>query len=119
MPKSKPTSGKQWGSKSAFVRSLPKTVSAKDVVKQASEAGMKLSVAQVYNIRSTAKLKKKAVSKTPREATAPGAVARAAKSSSPAGNVSSADGQLRKLVAEVGLVRARQIMAEVSAAFAG
>lgn len=117
MPKTK-TTGKQWGSKSAFVRSLPKTVPAKDVVKQAADAGMKLSVAQVYNIRSTAKLKKKAGSKAPAAASSAAAsgasrVARAQKSSS------GSEAQLRKLVAEVGLVRAREIMAEVSAAFGG
>jgi hypothetical protein len=110
MPK-KSSSGKPWGSKSAFVRSLPKTVSAKDVVKQANEQGMKLSIAQVYNIRSTAKLKKRAGGKG-----APAAVSTGRRGPRPK---SDAEAQLRKLVAEVGLGRARQVLAEVSAAFGG
>jgi len=110
---SKKSSGKPWGSKSAFVRSLPKNISAKDVVKKASEQGMKLSIAQVYNIRSTAKLKKRAGGKTPSAGAAP------ARGVARGGRNSDAEAQLRKLVAEIGLSRARQVLAEVSAAFGG
>jgi hypothetical protein len=108
---SKKSSGKPWGSKSSFVRSLPKTLSAKEVVKSASEQGMKLSVAQVYNIRSTAKLKNRARGKTPSVGAAP------ARRTAPGGG--HAEAQLRKHVAEVRLSSARQILAEVSAAFSG
>lgn len=103
MPKKK-SSKKPFGSKSGFVRGLPKDMPAKEVVSKAKAEGMTLSVAQVYNIRSTAKLKKRAgVTKR-----APVAAPRAA---------GGAEAQLRKLIAEVGLSRAREVMAEVSAAF--
>jgi hypothetical protein len=42
--------------KSAFVRSLPATMPAKDVVERAKAQGVKLTVAYVYSIRTAAKL---------------------------------------------------------------
>jgi hypothetical protein len=41
--------------KSAWIRSQPEKLAAKDVVKKAKTKGIKLSVAQVYTARSTAK----------------------------------------------------------------
>ena len=41
--------------KSAWIRSQPSTVSAKEVVDKANAEGIKLSLAQVYTARSTAK----------------------------------------------------------------
>lgn len=101
------------GSKSAFVRGLPRDLSAKEVVEKAAAAGMTLSIAQVYNIRSTSKPKG---GKRGRRAQA--APARAAAAPSPAANANS-EAQLRRLIAEVGLARARHVLAEVGAAFAG
>lgn len=43
--------------KSAWIRSQPATMPAADVVSKAKEAGIKLSVAQVYTTRSEAKRK--------------------------------------------------------------
>ena len=43
--------------KSAWIRSQPSTMPAADVVTKAKEAGIKLSVAQVYTTRSEAKRK--------------------------------------------------------------
>jgi len=43
--------------KSAWIRALPRTMSAKDVVDKARGQGIKLSVAQVYTTRSAAKKK--------------------------------------------------------------
>lgn len=43
--------------KSAFVRSLPATLSAADVISRAKEKGIKLSAAQVYTIRANARRK--------------------------------------------------------------
>lgn len=82
-------------------------VPAKDVVAQAQARGMKLSVAQVYNIRSTAKL------------TTAGAKPRA--SVLRAAHVSSGDAEarLRRLIADVGLTRSKEILNEVLAAFGG
>jgi hypothetical protein len=100
------------GSKSDFVRNLPQDMPAKEVVAKAKADGIKLSIAQVYNIRSTSKRRGK-VAKVSRPAGATASVARATT------DTSDSEGRLRKLIAEVGLARARQVLAEVGAAFAG
>jgi len=46
---------KKDASKAEFVRSLPETMPAKQVVDKAKEAGLKLSTAYVYVIRSQAR----------------------------------------------------------------
>ena len=46
---------KQSGTKAAFVRSLPDAMPAKEVVEKAKEAGLKLTSAYVYVIRSQAR----------------------------------------------------------------
>jgi hypothetical protein len=43
-------------SKAAFVRGLPASTPAKDVVKQATAAGIRIGVSYVYNIRGAAKM---------------------------------------------------------------
>jgi hypothetical protein len=66
-PTALPTSGKTT-SKAAFVRALPASTPAKDVVKQAKAAGIKLGIGYVYNIRGAAKMaakKKRAAAKSP------------------------------------------------------
>lgn len=100
------------GSKSAFVRNLLEDLSAKEVVEKAKAEGMTLSIAQVYNIRSTSKRK--------------GAIKNAAKPRMsgvsprrPSTDASDSEARLRKLIAEVGLARAREVLVEVGAAFAG
>jgi hypothetical protein len=45
-------------SKAAFVRGLPASTPAKDVVKQAKAAGIMLGISYVYNIRGAAKKKR-------------------------------------------------------------
>jgi hypothetical protein len=102
------------GTKSAFVRGLPRSLSAKEVVEQAKARGMTLSVAQVYNIRSTASLKQKATRGRPAAAAAPAAATRA-----PAVSTGDAEVRLRRLIAEIGLQRAKAVLAEVQAAFEG
>jgi hypothetical protein len=62
------TSTKPPKSKAAFVRGLPASTPAKDVVMQAKAAGIKLGVSYVYNIRGAAKIKakkKRATAKSP------------------------------------------------------
>lgn len=98
-----------FGSKSAFVRRLPSDMPAKEVVAQAASRGMKLSIGQVYNIRSVAK---KRGDVDGRKRGGPG---RPKAPVGPAG----AEAQLRKIIAEVGLARAREVMADVEAAFRG
>ena len=58
--KSKSAGAKKSGTrvnKSAWIRSQPASLSAKDVVEKAIEEGIKLSLAQVYTARSTANRK--------------------------------------------------------------
>jgi len=58
--KSKSANAKKSGArvnKSAWIRSQPASLSAKDVVEKAADEGIKLSLAQVYTARSTAKRK--------------------------------------------------------------
>lgn len=102
--------GPRAGTKSAFVRSLPRTLTAKEVVEQAKAKGMKLSVAQVYNIRSTASSKPA----TPRAAVQ---VTAAAPRSTAVTSVADAEARFRRLIIEIGLQRAKAVLAEVQAAF--
>ncbi len=49
--------------KSAWIRALPATMSAKDVVAKGKAEGIKLSLAQIYTARSTAKKATRIVAK--------------------------------------------------------
>jgi hypothetical protein len=100
------------GSKSAFVRNLPQELPAKEVVQKAKAEGMSLSIAQVYNIRSTSK-RKGTIKSTPRPVVKSTAPVRAPV------ETSDSEARLRRLIAEVGLARSRAVLAEVGAAFAG
>lgn len=90
---------------------------AKEVIAQAKAKGMTLSVAQVYNIRSTAKLKK--------SAGAPSGSSSSTSSSRPAAvrvaqrPASDSEARLRRLIAEIGLARSNEILKEVVAVFGG
>jgi hypothetical protein len=88
-------------SKAAFVRSLPASTPAKDVVKQAKVAGIKLGVSYVYNIRGAAK-KKRVAAKSPTV----GAVANGGGSRVSA----SAENLLKAVAAEIGLGPAIEIL---------
>jgi hypothetical protein len=85
--------------KSDFVRSMGSRP-AKEVVALAAKRGMKLSERYVYVIRSADK-------------------AKARRRGQVRVGGGSADASLREAIAEVGLVRARQILGEVEAAFGG
>ena len=91
--------------KSKFVRTMS-GAPAKDVVAAAAKRGIKLSARYVYVIRSSDKARER------RRAGRPGR---------PAGSRrgrGSAEVELRRAIAELGLARARQILREVEAAFA-
>jgi len=94
MPKTKPLT-----TKTAFIRSQPPEMPARDVVKKAHEAGLKMSVAYVYTIRSSARRGRGRPAKSSGRA-----VARA---------TSSIDIAFRKLVLELGIVRARALLDEI------
>jgi hypothetical protein len=93
-------------SKAAFVRGLPASTPAKDVVKQAKAAGIKLGISYVYNIRGTAKTaakkKKRAAAKSPAVSTvANGGGSRVS---------ASAENLLKAVAAEIGLGPAIEIL---------
>jgi outer membrane PBP1 activator LpoA protein len=91
-------------SKSAFIRSLPSTTPAKEVVKQAKAAGIKLNVGYVYNVRQAAKK----VAKSQRAAGSPtvGKVVNGGGSSVS----SSTENLLKAVAAEIGLGPAIEIL---------
>ena len=88
----------RFGAKSDFVRSLDRSIPAARVVALAQERGMKLTAGFVYNVRSHA-------SQTE-------AGARKARAATP-------EAVLRGAIAQIGLARAREILEEVEATFAG
>jgi hypothetical protein len=99
------TSTKPPKSKAAFVRGLPASTPAKDVVKQAKVLGLSLSINYVYNIRGAAKMaakKRRAAAKNP--AVSP--VANGGRSSVSA----SAENLLKAVAAELGLGPAIEIL---------
>jgi hypothetical protein len=99
----------KFGAKSDFVRSLDPGIPAGQVVALAEKQGIKLTPGFVYNIRSSANGK------------ANGKVngGKAGRTSQLEYRLGSAEGQLRAAIAEVGLARARLILEEVEATFAG
>lgn len=88
--------------KSEFVRQMPPGTPAKDVVAAAKKQGIKLTERYVYVIRSSDKAKAK-------RGKGPGRVA--------GRRGGDAETALRSAIAELGLSRARQVMAEVERAF--
>jgi hypothetical protein len=104
---SKPT--KQ--SKAAFIRSLPTSMPAKDVVANAKAAGLTIHLNQVYKVRGRAKATThtKVTKLAARRATRP---RKGASVSRPIATMLSAEDLLRALGAEIGLGRAVGILAE-------
>jgi hypothetical protein len=64
-PSKAPGSVPKAPSKTAFVKSLPPSMSGADVVKKAKEAGIEISLAYVYGIRSRTTPKRGAKAATP------------------------------------------------------
>ncbi len=98
-------------SASDFIRSLPASTPAKDVVTEGAKKGLKFSINLVYAVRG-----KKAgpAKRRGRPAGAGRAAARSA--GGPARNL---EATLRGAIALLGLARAREIFADVEAAFSG
>lgn len=95
----------KFGAKSDFVRALPRHMPAAEVVALAQQQGVTLTTAFIHNIRSNGKakaladpqqLKRKSQDKT-----------------------ANAEAVLRAAIAQVGLVKAREILEAVEATFAG
>lgn len=104
----KKTSDK-FGAKADFIRSMPESMSAKEVADAAAKQGIKISVNHVYNLRTASK---KADGVAPVVKRGPGRP-RAS------GGGSNVEQQLRAAIAEVGLQRAREIFEAVASAFRG
>ena len=100
-------SGKpRFGAKSDFVRSLDRTIPAAQVVAMAEERGLKLTASFVYNVRSSH------LGKTARDVPLK-------KQTGATKQVESAEAVLRHAIAQIGLAKAREILDEVEATFAG
>jgi hypothetical protein len=91
-------------SKAAFVRSLPATTPAKEVVAKAKERSMTLTESYVYNVRGAAKVARRKRAGSLRAAVA----ARAA--TLPAKGKLSPEDLLRAIGAEIGLTRAIEVL---------
>jgi len=105
----------KFGAKSDFVRSMPAGTPAADVVDAAKKRGIKLTPSLVYNIRSTTK-KSSGSTKKGKPGPKPGRRGRRGRRN--VGGVA-AEIQLRNAIASLGLVKSREILAAVEAAFAG
>ncbi len=66
---------KQEGTKADFVRALPESMPAKEIVEKAKDAGLELTTAYVYVIRSQARTGPKKKPKTESSSHSPGASA--------------------------------------------
>jgi hypothetical protein len=95
--------GRGGPNKSAFIRDQPATMTAKEVVAAAAQAGIVLTEGFVYNVRSNAKTKsgRRAAAQPGRKSGAGKAVAR------------SEEQTFRQLVVGLGITRAKALVAEV------
>jgi hypothetical protein len=91
-------------SKSAFIRSLPSNVPAKEVVKQAKAIGMKLTESYIYNVRGAAKKGSKPNSAAARPTVRTSANGGGSRVSASAENL------LKAVAAEIGLGPAIEIL---------
>jgi hypothetical protein len=94
----------KFGAKSEFVRALPRHIPAAEVVALAQLQGVKLTTAFIHNIRSNGKAK---------------ALANGQLKQKSQDRTASAEAVLRAAIAQLGLVRAREILEAVEATFAG
>jgi hypothetical protein len=126
--------------KAGFVRSVPASVSAKEVVELAKERGFEISEGYVYAIRSKVKDKAAGVSKHGRKleaapapqasvakvgpkkrgrpagratAVEPSPAKRGGRPAKGAAGVKDAEGQFAKLVLQIGLMRAEQMLGQL------
>jgi hypothetical protein len=96
----------KFGAKSDFVRSLDRTIPAAQVVAMAEQRGLKLTPSFVYNVRSSYAQKSAREVSVKKQTVAPK-------------KTESAEAVLRHAIAQIGLAKAREILDEVEATFAG
>lgn len=111
----------EFGAKAAFIRSMPTTMTAKEVVAEAHKQGLTITEGHVYNLRSSSTKKPKNGATTLTITNGgtpvkrgPGRPPKAARAIG-----STDEGTLRRAIAELGLARARAVFAEVESAFVG
>jgi hypothetical protein len=101
-----------FGSKAAFVRSVPRATPAREVVAQAAKKGVQLTENYVYTIRSSSsgssKPSKGKPGPKPGKRSKPSAI-----------GMTSAEAQLRDAIADLGLVKATEILESVKATIKG
>lgn len=116
MPKKRRSSTHKFGAKAAFIRSMPTTMTAREVVAEAAKQGMTITEGHVYNLRSSKKPRNggTTVTVTNGGVTFKRGPGRPRKSP---GSGPSQESELRRAIAELGLARARAVFAEVEAAF--
>lgn len=100
----------KFGAKAEFVRAVARDTPAKEVVAQAAKKGIKLTENYVYTIRSASSGAKKASKAKPGPKR--GGKARVA-------GMTSAEAQLRNAIADLGLVKATEILEAVKATIKG
>lgn len=88
------------GDKAAFVRSLPRSMPASEVVEQAGAKGMVISKAYVHNIRSAANKAARALMAKEGKKTIKG-------------NKNKLESQLKELIIALGPARAKKILQQV------
>jgi hypothetical protein len=111
MPRKKSPTGKRTVNKSAFVRTQPTGMSARDVVAKGAAQGITLSEKYVYNIRAKAKAQGRIGAGPGRPGRKPGR---------PAGSRSAASGsaeeRLVDLALELGLTKAEGLLSRLRSA---
>lgn len=111
MPRKKSATGKRTVNKSAFVRTQPTGMSAREVVQKGAAQGITLSEKYVYNIRAKAKAQGRVGAGPGRPGRKPGRP----KGSRNAGSGSAAE-RLAELALELGLTRAEGLLARLRTA---
>jgi hypothetical protein len=99
--------------KSAWIRSQPAAMPAKDVLAKATDAGIRLSLAQVYTARSSAKKKAPHEPGSPTHAPTANGTSKRAPANAERGTDAGAERALRSLVFRVGLTRAQALLDEI------
>jgi len=103
----------KFGEKAAFVRGMPRETPAKEVVEAAKKKGIKLTENYVYTIRSANSGSKA------KKAGKPGPKPGARKGKAASGGMTPAESQLRNAIADLGLVKATEILESVKATIRG
>ena len=114
MASKKSSSEKGGASKAEFIRSLPSTTPASEVVAKAKAAGMSITPQYVYNLRARANVSSGAPKRgpgRPRKNPLPASAARpSSASNSGGGSDARVEDLLRAVAAEIGLSRAIGIL---------